>query len=123
MSFASRSRPRPFRLTSSWFWLTIRTSCPRCRHRDRNVNYKSQSAEPQDDDRGMIKSLQKALALLEEVAMAERPPRIAEVALAVGISRPTAYRIVQTLIAEGYLFQDPNSARLFIGYSVLRQSA
>jgi IclR family acetate operon transcriptional repressor len=71
----------------------------------------------------MLKSLQKALALLEEVAVAERPPRIAEVALAVGISRPTAYRIVQTLIAEGYLFQDPNSGRLSIGYSVLGQSA
>ena len=71
----------------------------------------------------MIKSLLKALALLDEVAIAEKPPRIAEVALAVGISRPTAYRIAQTLIAEGYLVQDPNSGRLSIGYSVLRQSA
>ena len=84
---------------------------------------RSQAAEAQDDERGMIKSLQKALAVLEEVALAEKPLRIAEVALAVGISRPTAYRIVHTLIAEGYLFQDPQSGRLSIGYSVLRQSA
>jgi DNA-binding IclR family transcriptional regulator len=87
------------------------------------VKSRSQAAEAQDDERGMIKSLQKALAVLEEVALAEKPLRIAEVALAVGISRPTAYRIVHTLIAEGYLFQDPQSGRLSIGYSVLRQSA
>jgi IclR family acetate operon transcriptional repressor len=76
-----------------------------------------------EDDRGTIKSLQKALAVLEEVSKADVPPRIAEVALAVGISRPTAYRIVQTLIASGYLSQDPQSGRLAIGYSVLQQSA
>jgi len=76
-----------------------------------------------EDDRGMIKSLRKALAVLEEVGRAEIPPRIAEVAMAVGISRPTAYRIVQTLIAEGYLSLDPQSGRLAIGYSVLQQSA
>jgi DNA-binding IclR family transcriptional regulator len=87
------------------------------------VKSRSQAAEAQDDERGMIKSLQKALAVLEEVAIAEKPLRTAEVALAVGISRPTAYRIVHTLIAEGYLFQDPQSGRLSIGYSVLRQSA
>lgn len=76
-----------------------------------------------DDDRGMIKSLRKALAVLEEVGRAEVPPRIAEVAIAIGVSRPTAYRIVQTLISEGYLAQDPQSGRLAIGYSVLQQSA
>jgi IclR family KDG regulon transcriptional repressor len=76
-----------------------------------------------EDDRGMIKSLQKALAVLEEVGKADIPPRIAEVALAVGISRPTAYRIVQTLIAEGHLVQDPQSGRLGIGFSVLQLSA
>lgn len=71
----------------------------------------------------MIKSLRKALAVLEEVGRAEVPPRIAEVALAIDVSRPTAYRIVQTLISEGYLAQDPQSGRLAIGYSVLQQSA
>jgi DNA-binding IclR family transcriptional regulator len=76
-----------------------------------------------EDDRGMIKSLQKALAVLQAVGEADVPPRIAEVALAVGISRPTAYRIVQTLLAEGHLVQDPQSGRLGIGFSVLQLSA
>src|SRR5436190_3879127 len=76
-----------------------------------------------EDDRGMVKSLQKALAVLQAVAKADVPPRIAEVALAVGISRPTAYRIVQTLVAEGHLMQDSQSGRLAIGFSVLQLSA
>lgn len=76
-----------------------------------------------DEERGLIKSLQKALSVLEAVGRAEIPPRITEVAAAVGISRPTAYRIVQTLIAEGHLVQDPQSGRLGIGYSVLQLSA
>jgi IclR family KDG regulon transcriptional repressor len=76
-----------------------------------------------DDDRGMIKSLKKALAVLEIVGKADVPLRIAEVALAVGISRPTAHRIVQTLIAEGHLIQDSQSGRLGIGFSVLQLSA
>lgn len=87
---------------------------------------KSPQPEDQDSragDRGMIKSLQKALSVMSEVATAEIPPRIAEVALALGISRPTAYRIVQTLIAEGYLIQDPQSGRLSIGFSVLQHAA
>ena len=76
-----------------------------------------------DDERGMIKSLQKALAVLQTVGKAEIPPRIAEVAMAVGITRPTAHRIVQTLIAEGHLIQDSQSGRLGIGFSVLQLSA
>ena len=76
-----------------------------------------------DDDRGAVKSLQKALAIMEAVGAAETPPRIAEVALMAGISRPTAHRIVQTLIAEGYLVQDAQSGRLSVGYSVLMLSA
>jgi DNA-binding IclR family transcriptional regulator len=76
-----------------------------------------------EDDRTSIKSLQKALAVIDAVSRAEVPPRVAEVAIQVGVPRPTAYRIVQTLIAEGYLMQDPHSARLSIGYSVLAHSA
>ncbi len=76
-----------------------------------------------DDDRGLVKSLHKALAILEAVSLAEIPPRVAEVALQVGVPRPTAHRVVQTLIAEGYLTQDPHSGRLSIGLSVLGLSS
>lgn len=76
-----------------------------------------------EDDTNSVKSLQKALSVLEAVGSAEKPPRIAEVAVRTGISRPTAHRIVQTLSAEGYLVQDPASGRLSIGFSVLMLSA
>jgi DNA-binding IclR family transcriptional regulator len=76
-----------------------------------------------DEDRASVKSLQKALAIMEAVSTTEVPPRVAEIALQVGVPRPTAYRIVQTLIAEGYLTQDPYSGRLAIGQSVLGLSA
>jgi IclR family KDG regulon transcriptional repressor len=76
-----------------------------------------------EDETSSVKSLHKALAILEAVATAEKPPRIAEVAVKAGISRPTAHRIAQTLIAEGYLKQDRESGRLAIGFSVLMLSA
>lgn len=83
----------------------------------------TQNAElANDDDKGSVKSLQKALAILEAIGTAPRPPRIAEVALAVGVSRPTAYRIINTLIAEGYVSQD-QSGRLSIGLSMLGLTA
>jgi IclR family KDG regulon transcriptional repressor len=76
-----------------------------------------------DEDTNSLKSLHKALAILEAVATAEKPPRVAEVAVRNGISRPTAHRIVQNLISAGYLRQDPESGRLAIGFSVLMLSA
>lgn len=76
-----------------------------------------------DEDVGAVRSLRKALAVLECIGAAATPPRIAEVAIAAGISRPTAYRIVNTLIAEGYVTQDAQSGRLSIGHSVLMLSA
>ena len=76
-----------------------------------------------DDDRTSVKSLQKAVAILEAVSLADIKPRVAEVALQVGVPRPTAHRMVQTLIAEGYLMQDPHSGRLSIGFSVLALSS
>ena len=75
-----------------------------------------------DDDKSLVKSLRKALAVLEAISTARRPPRIAEVALAVGISRPTAYRIINTLMAEGYASQD-QAGRLSIGLSMLALTA
>lgn len=76
-----------------------------------------------EEDKGNVKSLQKALAVLEVVGSAPRPSSISEVAIAAGISRPTAYRIVGTLVAEGYLLQEAASGRLSIGYSMLRLAA
>jgi DNA-binding IclR family transcriptional regulator len=74
-------------------------------------------------DRSEIKSLRKALAVLGAVVSAERSPTIAEVAFQAGISRPTAYRIVQTLVSEGFLVHGPDDGRLYIGFETLPLAA
>jgi IclR family KDG regulon transcriptional repressor len=73
----------------------------------------------EDPDRSAVKSLRKAMTVLNVVAGAERPLTIAEVAINAGIARPTAYRFVQTLVAAGYLAQDPIDGRLSVGFAVL----
>lgn len=70
-------------------------------------------------DVSAVKSLRKALTLLNAVAGAERPLTVAEVAINAGIARPTAYRFVQTLVSAGYLTQDPRDGQLSIGFAVL----
>ena len=75
-----------------------------------------------DGERGAVKSLVKALAVLEAVGTLEKPS-IAELAVYLGIARPTAHRIVRTLVAQGYLDQDTQSGRLAIGLAVLPLSA
>jgi IclR family acetate operon transcriptional repressor len=87
------------------------------------VNVASGDPVTNDDDRTSVKSLHKALAILEAVGLAEIPPRVAEVAIQVGVPRPTAHRVIQTLISESYLMQDPHSGRLSVGFSVLALSA
>jgi IclR family KDG regulon transcriptional repressor len=72
-----------------------------------------------DPDRSAVKSLRKALTVLNAIAGADRPPTVAEVAIKASIARPTAYRFVQTLVAAGYLTQDPADGRLSVGFAVL----
>jgi IclR family KDG regulon transcriptional repressor len=67
-----------------------------------------------------VKSLRKALGILNCVANSDHPLTVAEVALETGLARPTAHRLAQTLIAEGHLWQDPLDGRLSVGFSVLQ---
>jgi DNA-binding IclR family transcriptional regulator len=83
----------------------------------------SQIEEQVEDDRDSAKSLRKALTVMQMVANSDPPPTIAKAALQAGISRPTAYRLVRTLVDEGFLKQDPQSGRLSVGLSVLTLAA
>ena len=82
-----------------------------------------QAAASSDDDRSSVKSLLKALSLLDALGAAARPLTVSELARATGISRPTAHRLIQTLVSAGYVAEDPDTGRLSIGYSVLALSA
>jgi DNA-binding IclR family transcriptional regulator len=81
---------------------------------------RSDSTDAADNaDGSAVKSLRKALTVLNVVAGADRPLTVAGVAIKSGIARPTAYRFVQTLVAADYLVQDPLDGRLSVGFAVL----
>src|ERR1035437_6949910 len=69
-----------------------------------------------------ITSLRKAFSLLNAVANADHPLTIAEASAAAKISRPTGYRVVDALMAEGHLSQD-SFGRLHIGFATLPLAA
>lgn len=69
------------------------------------------------------KSLRKALTVLKALAGADHPLLMAQLADQAKIARPTTYRLVQTLINEGFVIRDPIDGRLSIGYEVLPLAA
>lgn len=73
-------------------------------------------------DASAVKSLRKALSILDAVAASDRPVSVAEIALQAGIARPTAHRLIQTLVAEGYLTEGAEG-RYVIGFAVLPLAA
>lgn len=81
---------------------------------------KVQTNRADDNDTSAVKTLRKALAIFDAFAAAEMPLTVAEVAIRAGVTRPTAHRLVQTLIADGYLTQNRRDGRISPGYSVLR---
>jgi DNA-binding IclR family transcriptional regulator len=74
--------------------------------------------------RGRVQSVERAFALLD--AIAARSPRgstVAELALACGINRATAWRLLATLEGRGLVDRDPATSRYQIGYTVARLAA
>lgn len=57
----------------------------------------------------------RALRILETAASATRPLNATEIHLALGVPKPSAHRICQTLIEEGYLTQEIDGKRLLPG--------
>lgn len=84
------------------------------------IDSDARAGRAQDSDLSAVKTLRKALTILDAFATSERPLTVAEVAVRAGVTRPTAHRLVQTLIADGYLAQDPRDGRISPGYSVLQ---
>jgi DNA-binding IclR family transcriptional regulator len=77
-------------------------------------------AEP---GRGRVQSVQRALALLEAIAAVPGGGTAAELALACGINRATAWRLLATLEEYGMVDRDPVSNRYQVGYTVARLAA
>ena len=97
---------------------------------DANVNNLSPNNKPakskssqNSDPASAVKTLGKALTLLEVISSCENPPTVSELAMRAGLTRPTTHRLVQTLIAAGFVQQNPLDNRLSIGFAVLPLAA
>jgi len=64
----------------------------------------------------------KALHVLEAVAAASRPALLGDVARAADTDKSTTYRMLATLVAAGYVHQDPHSRRYSLSYRVVSLS-
>jgi DNA-binding IclR family transcriptional regulator len=74
--------------------------------------------------RGRVQSLQRALALIDAIAVASpRGATVAELASACAINRATAWRLLATLEGHGLVERDPATSRYEIGYTVARLAA
>ncbi|MDR2988171.1 MAG: helix-turn-helix domain-containing protein, partial [Nocardiopsaceae bacterium] len=74
--------------------------------------------------RGRVQSVQRAIALLDAIATAAPAGApVAELALACGINRATAWRLLVTLEEQGLVTRDPATSRYQIGYTVARMAA
>jgi DNA-binding IclR family transcriptional regulator len=74
--------------------------------------------------RGRVQSVERAAALLDAIADASpRGATVAELALACGINRATAWRLLATLEGRGLVDRDPATSRYQIGYTVARLAA
>jgi len=73
---------------------------------------------------GRVQSVERALALMQAIADASpQGDTVAELALACGINRATAWRLLVTLEDHGMVDRDPATNRYQIGYTVARLAA
>ena len=80
--------------------------------------------DPGQAGRGRVQSVERAVALLDAIAVGPaRGSTAAELALACGINRATAWRLLATLEGRGLVDRDPATSRYQIGYTVARLAA
>lgn len=72
-----------------------------------------------DDDAGNIRAITRAFDVLRILALGgEHGVRLTDIVVYSGLSRPTAHRILQTLLAEGVGEQDPSTRRYRVGAEI-----
>lgn len=69
-----------------------------------------------------IKSVDRAIDLLECFTEAKTEIGVTELAKLIGLTKPSAYRLAETLLMRGYLIKDPDRLRYQIGPKVLNLS-
>ena len=86
------------------------------RQLDKDVAVTAADNLPDHAWRGRVQSVERALALLDAIADASpRGSTVAELALACGINRATAWRLLATLEGRGLVDRDPATSRYQVG--------
>jgi DNA-binding IclR family transcriptional regulator len=67
-----------------------------------------------------VQAVERALALLEEVAASSVPPTAPELAQRAGVNRATAWRLLNTLEHFALVERNPHSGRYSVSYGVVR---
>jgi DNA-binding IclR family transcriptional regulator len=71
-------------------------------------------------DTRSVKSADRALDILEQVAAASEPLSFSQLLTGLGIPRSSLFHLLNNLLARGYLVQEGASGRYFLGGKVLR---
>ncbi|MBU4563638.1 MAG: IclR family transcriptional regulator [Proteobacteria bacterium] len=79
-------------------------------------------SDPKTSDNGVLKSAQTVLTVLGAFADLPYEASLAEITQAVGIPKMKAHRALHTLVASGFLFQNPKTKKFRLHYSVLALS-
>ena len=66
------------------------------------------------DDRNIVQSVAKAFSVLRAFDVGHAELTVSDVAKAAGLDRGTAFRLIHTLVALGYLAEVPNSKRYWL---------
>ena len=69
-----------------------------------------------------IQSVRRALQLLKHVAREDAPIPLSVLVQRTGLNRTTVWRLMETLLKEGYVFRDPLSNNYVLGYSATQLS-
>jgi len=69
-----------------------------------------------------VQSLNRGLQLLELLGLAEEPAGLPELSETLGVDRSTVHRLLSTLLRRGYVRQDPDSKRYWLGLKVVELS-
>lgn len=70
-----------------------------------------------------VQSLERALKIIEVLAHSEKPLGVTEIGKLIGVHKSTAYRLVYTLRQFGYVDQDEESEKYFLGLKPLELSS
>ena len=74
-------------------------------------------------ERRGVQSLERAFAILEAIAARPAGISLAELSKSVGLHTSTAYHLVRTMVARGYVRQDPVSKRYAVGRKIFALAA